>query len=73
MSITRLLVCFCVIAGYLGGEEGIWTFDNLPLEALRKKYRLTPSAQWLEHIRLSCVRVGDGGSGSFISPEGLII
>jgi hypothetical protein len=73
MSLARLLVCICVITGCLAGEEGMWTFDNLPVEALGKKYGFTPSPQWLEHLRLACVRFSDGGSGSFISPEGLVL
>jgi hypothetical protein len=73
MSLARLLACLCLIAGGLAGEEGMWTFDNLPLQTIGKKYGFTPSAQWLEHVRLSCVRFSDGGSGSFISPEGLVL
>jgi hypothetical protein len=73
MLIARLLVCFCLMACCLTGEEGMWTFDNLPLATLEKKYGFVPSAKWLEHVRLSCVRFSDGGSGSFISPEGLLL
>src|SRR5271168_5418390 len=54
-------------------EEGMWTFDNPPLKQLRDKYNFTPSAQWLDHIRLSSVRLNDGGSGSFVSPHGLLL
>ncbi len=57
----------------LRAEEGMWTLDNLPLKQLKEKYGFEPSAQWLEHVRLSSVRVGDGGSGSFISPSGLVL
>src|SRR6516162_2219687 len=54
-------------------EEGMWTFDNLPLKRLKDKYNFTPTQQWLDHIRLSSVRFNDGGSGSFVSPNGLVI
>jgi hypothetical protein len=54
-------------------EEGMWTFDNLPLKRLKDKYNFTPTQQWLDHIRLSSVRFNDGGSGSFVSPTGLVI
>jgi S1-C subfamily serine protease len=27
--------------------------------------------EWLEHLRLASVRFDDGGSGSFVSPDGL--
>jgi Peptidase S46 len=54
-------------------EEGMWTFDNPPLKQLQEKYKFTPNAQWLDHIRLASVRFNDGGSGSFVSPNGLVI
>jgi hypothetical protein len=51
----------------------MWTFDNPPLKELKDKYNFTPTQQWLDHIRLSSVRFNDGGSGSFVSPKGLVI
>ncbi len=54
-------------------DEGLWTFDNPPLAQLRERYGFTPPAGWLEHLRLGSVRLNDGGSGSFVSPDGLVI
>jgi hypothetical protein len=54
-------------------EEGMWTLDNLPLEDLKSEYGFTPSDDWLEHVRLSAVRFGRGGSASFVSSDGLIL
>jgi hypothetical protein len=54
-------------------EEGMWTFDNPPLKMLAAKYNFHPSQQWLDHLRLSSVRLNDGGSGSFVSPDGLLL
>ncbi len=54
-------------------EEGMWTFDNPPLKQLAEKYNFHPTQEWLDHIRLSSVRLNDGGSGSFISPDGLLL
>src|SRR5437764_543419 len=54
-------------------DEGMWTFDNPPLKLLQQKYGFTPTQTWLDHIRLSCVRLNDGGSGSFVSPRGLLL
>jgi len=56
-----------------GADEGMWTFDNAPVKQLEEKYKFTPTAQWLDHIRLASVRFNDGGSGSFVSPNGLVI
>ncbi len=53
--------------------EGMWTFDNPPRKQLKELYGFEPSQQWLDHLRLSSIRVGDGGSGSFVSPNGLLL
>lgn len=51
---------------------GLWTFNNLPLDLIEKKYgvRLTP--EWIQQVLLASVRFPHG-SGSFISPDGLAI
>lgn len=54
-------------------EEGMWTFDNLPLKVLKEKYGFEPTQEWLDHVRLASVRFMDGGSGSFVSPNGLVM
>jgi hypothetical protein len=51
----------------------MWTFDNPPLKQLKEKYNFTPTQQWLDHLRLASVRLNDGGSGSFVSPHGLLL
>ena len=61
------------IAGGRAADEGMWTFDNPPLKQLQQRYGFTPTQAWLEHIRLASVRLNDGGSGSFVSPHGLLL
>lgn len=51
----------------------MWTFDNPPLKQLKDKYGFVPTQEWLDHVRLSSVRLNDGGSGSFVSPHGLLL
>jgi hypothetical protein len=51
----------------------MWTFDNPPLKLLAAKYNFHPSQEWLDHLRLASVRLNDGGSGSFVSPNGLLL
>ncbi|MBN2356386.1 S46 family peptidase, partial [candidate division KSB1 bacterium] len=51
----------------------MWTFDNPPSKLLQEKYNFTPTQQWLNHVRLSSIRFNDGGSGSFISANGLVL
>ena len=67
---TALLLAAAPI---LHAEEGMWTFDNPPIKLLKEKYNFTPTKAWLDHLRLSSVRLNDGGSGSFVSPNGLLL
>src|SRR5579871_4528093 len=66
------LVLFCLSA-VVFAEEGMWTFDNPPTKQLQQKYNFTPAPEWLDHVRLSSIRFNDGGSGSFVSPNGLVL
>lgn len=54
-------------------DEGMWLYDDPPLEQLQARYGYRPDAQWLEHLQKSSVRFNNGGSGSFISEDGLVI
>jgi hypothetical protein len=54
-------------------DEGMWPFDGLPLQVLKEKYGFEPSKQWLDHVRLGSVRFDTGGSGSFVSGNGLVM
>jgi len=56
----------------LRADEGMWTFDNLPLKLLKEKYNFTPSQEWLDHVRLSAISMG-GCSASFVSADGLML
>ena len=53
-------------------DEGMWTFDNLPMKQMKAKYNFEPSKEWLDHVRLSALRMS-GGSASFVSADGLVL
>ncbi|RJQ13837.1 S46 family peptidase [Candidatus Parcubacteria bacterium] len=57
----------------LNGDEGMWLPNALPLERLKKLYGFTPSKKWAEHIQKASVRMNNGGSASFVSPNGLLV
>jgi hypothetical protein len=69
----RLLGVVIFASAALQAGEGLWTFDNPPSQLLKQKYGFTPTPAWLDHVRLSSVRLNDGGSGSFVSPHGLLL
>jgi hypothetical protein len=66
-----LLILFCAAAG-LRADEGLWLFHKFPKELVAKKYGYQVTDAFLDHLRLASVRFNNGGSGSFISPHGLL-
>lgn len=57
-----------------GSEMGtMWTFEDAPLDRWEETYGFRPSAEWLEHARLSSLRFGSFCSASFVSPDGLVM
>src|SRR5262249_9821527 len=58
--------------GLVAASEGMWTLDNLPLAQLKERYGFVPTPEWIEQVQKASVSFG-GGSGSFVSPRGLVI
>ena len=58
--------------GALRADEGMWTFDRPPSQAIQQRYGFAVTKEWLDHLRLSSVRFPEG-SGSFVSPTGLVL
>jgi hypothetical protein len=72
MRPTALAFASLLLASGLQAEEGMWIFDNLPLKQMKQAYGFAPDQAWLDHVRLSALHFG-GGSGSFVSADGLVI
>lgn len=72
LVLVVLLRAICANAPLAFADEGMWTFDNPPLQQLKDRYGFTPTPEWLDHARLSTVRFG-GGTGSFVSSHGLVL
>src|SRR5579872_4382812 len=51
----------------------MWLFNNPPKQALQQKYNFNITPAWLAHIQKASVRFNNGGSGSFVSPMGLVM
>jgi hypothetical protein len=71
------MICLtAILAGSLSsarGDEGMWLFNDLPMELLKERYGFEPSPEWSEHLMKSSVRFNVGGSASFISSTGLVL
>jgi hypothetical protein len=57
----------------LHADDGMWTFNQFPSAKVQQLYGFTPSQQWLDHARLASVRLAEGCSASFVSPNGLVL
>src|SRR5438270_1280294 len=65
--------CLIAFAAAAAADEGMWLLNAPPLRPLKEKYNFEPTPQWLEHLQKASVRFNSGGSGSFISANGLVI
>lgn len=71
-----VLVILAVLANdrpAVRADEGMWLPNFPPRELLKQKYGFQPSDVWLVHLERSAVRFNSGGSGSFISADGLVL
>ncbi len=57
----------------LHADEGMYLFNDLPRELLKERYDFDPSQKWADDLRLASVRFNSGGSGSFVSSNGLVL
>src|SRR5216684_4168351 len=71
--LVSLSILFVALSNHSFGDEGMWLFNNPPLKQFKEKYQFEPTPQWLDHLQKSSVRFNSGGSGSFVSPNGLCI
>ncbi len=63
----------CLLSGLSRADEGMWLYSAPPREQIKAKYGFTLTDAWLEHLMKSSVRFNSGGSGSFVSADGLVI
>jgi hypothetical protein len=67
-----VLLAFVFIFSTLAtADEGMWLYNEAPKDKIRAQYGFELTQQWLDHVRLSSVRFNNGGSGSFVSADGL--
>jgi hypothetical protein len=51
----------------------MWLLNDFPFDRFARLHGFMPTEEWLEHVRLSAVRLAGGCSGSFVSPNGLVL
>jgi hypothetical protein len=70
MRLTALALLLALPA--LRADEGMWTFDNIPVQKIKAKYGVELSDAWLKNLQLATVRF-PGGTGAFVSHDGLVV
>jgi S1-C subfamily serine protease len=71
--VTLTLVIIMLNDNQLPADEGLWLFNNPPKAQLKAKYNFDQPQSWYDHVQKSSVRFNSGGSGSFISADGLVM
>ena len=66
-----LLTLAFSLAGIAPADEGMWLYNHFPTQKVKAKYGFSPSQAFLDHLRGASVRFNNGGSGSFVSADGL--
>lgn len=66
-------VAALVVAAPAVADEGMWTYNNFPAAKVKAKYGFEPTKEWLDHVRLSSVRIAGGCSASVVSADGLVM
>jgi len=75
----RITAAFCPIFAALTltalarADEGMWLYSNPPRAQIEAQYGFALTDAWLDHLSKASVRFNSGGSGSFVSADGLAI
>ncbi len=68
-----LAVLSTLVMNAANADEGMWVYNQLPTKILKERYGFEPPAGWADHLMRSSVRFNSGGSGSFVSSNGLVL
>jgi len=73
MRTVRLLAVFLLLPATGYSDEGMWTLDNFPSATVEEKYGVEITEEWLTEAQLATTRLENGCTGSFASPDGLVL
>jgi hypothetical protein len=69
----KCLPLIALIACSAQADEGMWTVDNFPSDQVEARYGVKIDQAWLDRVRLATARLEGGCTGSFVSPNGLVL
>jgi hypothetical protein len=68
-----LALIFASLSSATRADEGMWLFNNPPNKIFKERYNFEPGKAWYEKVQHAAVRINHGGSGSFVSADGLVM
>ena len=71
--LVPLLLAGSMIQPRTFADEGLWLFNSPPTKLLKERHNFDAPPEWYEHVQKASVRFNSGGSGSFVSPNGLVM
>src|ERR1700761_2453842 len=76
--LTQLSPALCAAGlllapSFAQADEGMWTFNNFPSAKVGQAYGFAPDQKWLDHVRMSSIRLARGCSASLVSKDGLVM
>src|SRR5947209_12647774 len=72
LVVPAVAAAFYLVGMTVYADEGMWLLNAPPRKLLQEKYDFDLTDAWLEHAQKASVRFNNGGSGGFVSPDGLI-
>jgi len=67
------LLLLVLVAMPVHADEGMWLLNDPPRQLLKDRHQFDLTDAWLERAMRASVRFNNGGSGGFVSPDGLIV
>ncbi len=71
--LSVLLSVLALLATAAHADEGMWLFSAPPRAQIKARYGFDLTDAWLQHLMQASVRFNSGGSGSFVSADGLVL
>lgn len=76
MNSKQWLTAICLLGAFTAqarADEGMWLYNQPPTTVLKERYDFEAAPAWLDHLMKSSVRFNVGGSGAFVSADGLVM
>lgn len=70
---ASLIAVHLLFALPVSADEGLWSFNAVPVAQIQKRYGVRLGDELLQRLRRSTVRLDNGGTGALVSADGLLL